>query len=1040
MNNSNQIKSKSFHSLTLFSFYLWIYLGLTPSSNAQISINTIVALSDCGIFIQVDGPEIASALPYSVKFFKDNLLVTETANIYPQGDNCFTIPQPSHRRFDVLLTDALGRICEVNDFQIGEQNPIIKEITREIPKGHCADFFGDCLDDSGYYRKVLPSYYGCDSTIILKLIVLGDLEVIFNTSNTPCSQQLGTVSAEVLGGFSPYSYQWSNGSTTNITNNLGAGTYEVTVTDDRGQMIIADVTVENEPVYHVREPVKNCFGDPLEIGGKNYSGQTSGIYSDTLQTVGGCDSIVSFELTVYDLKTVITQDNGTCIGNTGTAEIQATGGIAPYSYHWSDQSNPTTNNTRTNIGIGNYEVTIQDNFGCELTQELEFVYQTPSDTIIENICSGSAYFFNGEAFEQPGTYERTVFDQQGCPTTIILILDVINTDFSYNPTHSDCAANNGSINITISNQSIYRFNWSSGHETADISGLSPGNYTLSLTNTLTNCTSIEMIEIENLDAPFSIELFPINEDCGSGNGQLSARIEGSIDPSYTWRDENNNILGTTPSIDNLSKGVYSVEVKDNVGCIATKDTFLTSIDFNELVLDTTICEGTCFTIGTACYDKTSAYTHTITNSFGCDSTVFLNLQVHQLIVDIDYKHSDCGANNGTATTSIVQSHHGGPYSYHWTSKNLNQTIQGPTLNNLAPGVYYLRVNDGVTKDGYACTISDSIVIENLPIDSTFINICEGDCMVIGTTEYCEPGFYRDTLMATSGCDSIVVLSIDKAIFYPNNCTIEFSNPCSSEVSLEACQPAETIGYWSAIDDGIQFETPNNSRTWAYDLLEEENIIIWNLEKGACTLADTAVVFYEGTPVAVEDYFELSYKADTILNVLANDELYNAPTEIALFTQNSSLTVVNDTTLQYRAPQGFFGLDTLSYMVCNMHCINDVSARNIGTENCDSAAIIVKVFPFQTENPLPDILTPNGDGMNDEWIVDELLIHPEKYPENRLTIYNRWGNQVFHAKPYFNDWAGTNQKGQSLPESTYYYILHLDVGEGESYAGKILVNR
>jgi large repetitive protein len=67
-----------------------------------------------------------------------------------------------------------------------------------------------------------------------------------------------------------------------------------------------------------------------------------------------------------------------------------------------------------------------------------------------------------------------------------------------------------------------------------------------------------------------------------------------------------------------------------------------------------------------------------------------------------------------------------------------------------------------------------------------------------------------------------------------------------------------------------------------------------------------------------------------------------------------------------------------------------------------------------------------------------------YPLNRIEIYNRWGQLVFEAKPYLNDWDGTAQGGlkmggDKLPVGTYLYILHL--GDGSSiYKGTIYLNK
>lgn len=69
----------------------------------------------------------------------------------------------------------------------------------------------------------------------------------------------------------------------------------------------------------------------------------------------------------------------------------------------------------------------------------------------------------------------------------------------------------------------------------------------------------------------------------------------------------------------------------------------------------------------------------------------------------------------------------------------------------------------------------------------------------------------------------------------------------------------------------------------------------------------------------------------------------------------------------------------------------------------------------------NILTPNGDGKNDFFFIKGL----EKYPANKLTIFDRGGRTIFSTFNYQNDWDGY-LNGQPLMEDTYYYILDLGV--------------
>ncbi|MFN6037207.1 MAG: gliding motility-associated C-terminal domain-containing protein, partial [Bacteroidota bacterium] len=75
-------------------------------------------------------------------------------------------------------------------------------------------------------------------------------------------------------------------------------------------------------------------------------------------------------------------------------------------------------------------------------------------------------------------------------------------------------------------------------------------------------------------------------------------------------------------------------------------------------------------------------------------------------------------------------------------------------------------------------------------------------------------------------------------------------------------------------------------------------------------------------------------------------------------------------------------------------------------------------PNQLE--LPTGISPNGDGKNDQFFVRGL----ESYPNNTLLIFNRWGNLVFDKSNYMNDWQGTTNNGDYLPDGTYFVILEI----------------
>jgi len=76
------------------------------------------------------------------------------------------------------------------------------------------------------------------------------------------------------------------------------------------------------------------------------------------------------------------------------------------------------------------------------------------------------------------------------------------------------------------------------------------------------------------------------------------------------------------------------------------------------------------------------------------------------------------------------------------------------------------------------------------------------------------------------------------------------------------------------------------------------------------------------------------------------------------------------------------------------------------------------------------ITPNGDGHNDEWIITYI----DQYKSNEVSIFNRWGNQVWHAFSYNNKdivWKGKDHNELPLPDATYYYVIIID---GQEHKG------
>jgi len=130
-----------------------------------------------------------------------------------------------------------------------------------------------------------------------------------------------------------------------------------------------------------------------------------------------------------------------------------------------------------------------------------------------------------------------------------------------------------------------------------------------------------------------------------------------------------------------------------------------------------------------------------------------------------------------------------------------------------------------------------------------------------------------------------------------------------------------------------------------------------------------------------------------------------------------------------------GSAELTYMATGMNHGNITNIASVSSQQPD--ANMADNVASDTKNILglniPNVFTPNGDGMNDTFVIEDL----NKYPENEILIFNRWGNTVFQEKNYHNEWTGNG-----LSEGTYFYILKVKSSAEiwEDYHGYITLLR
>ncbi len=201
----------------------------------------------------------------------------------------------------------------------------------------------------------------------------------------------------------------------------------------------------------------------------------------------------------------------------------------------------------------------------------------------------------------------------------------------------------------------------------------------------------------------------------------------------------------------------------------------------------------------------------------------------------------------------------------------------------------------------------------------------------------------------------------------------------------------------------------------------------------CYDMDTMYVNLTGTQdqvVAVDDMDTTYYNTSTVIDILSNDSYPSE--EIPTITicdepDNGMVTINEDGTLTYTPNENFTGDDVLCYTIC------DAEQTNL----CDSAMVYIHI---EVDDLIfYNTMTPNGDGINDKWIVKGI----ERYLDNKVYLFNRWGDEIKVLEHYDNSsvyWDGKNKHNKVLPDGTYYYVFYINIdGVERTFTGWVFMH-
>lgn len=447
----------------------------------------------------------------------------------------------------------------------------------------------------------------------------------------------GAINITTLNGAGPYSFNWNTGQTTEDLNNLSAGTYTITITDNNGCTTSRTVNI-SQPSFPVSISSTivdaNCFGSSdgaitLTINNgtgpyafnwsdgattQNRTNITGGNYSVTVTDNSSCSATGSYtvaqptQMVIYSVDT-----NVTCFGgNDGIVHPYITGGFAPYSYTWNVGGNTQV---KTNLTAGTYTVTATDTRNCSvsLTSVIAqpaqvFVAANASNVTCNGLNNGTinisvsgapaplSFSWNDGILTQnrsnlaPGSYTVSVTDNNGCINTASAVISQ-PAALVVNETHTDAGCSGsgtGSATLTVAGgTSPYNFNWSNGAVTQNISNITSGNYAATISDA-NSCSASISVAVGQVP-PVSASATHTNASCAAGNnGIITVSVTSGTSPyNFVWND---NIV--TQNRTSLTAGVYSVTVTDANNCSAV--TGATISEPAALALSYTTQDATCY--------------------------------------------------------------------------------------------------------------------------------------------------------------------------------------------------------------------------------------------------------------------------------------------------------------------------------------------------------------------------------------------------------------------------------------------------------------
>lgn len=445
-----------------------------------------------------------------------------------------------------------GTSTTMYPYSVSVSSPTQAIVNLNIPANQNLGMYDTYVSNNIDGTLIKPSSFEVYSCTAYHLYTSGINPACYNECN-------GSVDVGIVSGHPPYTYQWNlQGQLNNNISNLCFGTYFVTVTDNVGCSGTASYTLTN----------------PAQI--------------------------------LINMSSV----SAICNQSNGAAQATVSGGMAPYSYVW---SNGQTSSSVNNIAAGIYTITVTDSRACSASSVVAvnnvngpgFSMVQKTDVLCNNEYTGAVnitltggvlpytyIWSNGATTEDisgihAGSYDISVTDYNGCvASTTVQVNEASLVTATVTATPATCGGSNGSATAIVNGGTPpYFFLWSNGLHNSSISNLSPAVYYVTVSD-LNNCSTNSPVfaSVGTINGPVVTTDNIVNTSCGNASGSVDITVSSGTFPySYIWSNG-----ATTEDISALSTGNYQLTVTDYIGCEGSQGIVIE----NELPQTPQICMAT----------------------------------------------------------------------------------------------------------------------------------------------------------------------------------------------------------------------------------------------------------------------------------------------------------------------------------------------------------------------------------------------------------------------------------------------------------------